>query len=73
MFGRNNSPETVWLCHNCHDKITTEQNGISPKARSKNASQIEKDAYEEISIAGLLDTVGTRIKRRALEKLKKTI
>lgn len=60
-FARANSKKTVLLCKNCHFKITTEQNKVSPKSRSKDASHLEKIAYQLISIGALLGEIGNQL------------
>jgi hypothetical protein len=60
-FARANSEKVVLLCKNCHSKITNEQNKVSPKSRSKDASYLEKMAYQLISIGALLKEVGNQL------------
>lgn len=67
-FGAANSPETIWLCHNCHDKITHDQNQMPPKARSRKASYEDKQNFEDVSIGSLLEQIGMRLKKRGLKK-----
>lgn len=59
--GRNNSDWIKPLCKNCHAKITTEQNKLSPKIRSSEASLQNKRAFNIISIGGLLKEIGDRL------------
>lgn len=54
VYGRSNSDQVQPLCKNCHAKITKEQNKVSPKSRSSNASNLEKIAYQLITIGALL-------------------
>ena len=61
VYGRNNSEKVQPLCKNCHSKITKEQNKLSPKARSGNASQAQKRAFQVISIGALLKELGTQL------------
>jgi hypothetical protein len=68
VFGRGNSPEIIIVCHNCHDKITHDQNLFPPKARSKKADQEDKRDFEDVSIGSLLELTGKRLKRRGLGK-----
>ena len=67
-FGRNNSPETIWLCLNCHKKITELQNLLPPKVRSKSASNHDKRRMEDVSIAGDLELLSQRLKNRAVDE-----
>ena len=59
--GRNNSDWLEPLCKNCHFKVTSVQNKVSPKARSKNASLYNLKAFNIISIGGLLKLMGERL------------
>ena len=59
--GRNNSDWKKPLCKNCHSKITTEQNKLSPKARSKNASLKNLKAFNIISIGSLIRELGQQL------------
>jgi RecJ-like exonuclease len=68
VFGRTNGTETIWLCHNCHDKITYDQNQLSPKVRSRNATFDDKKALEDVSIGSLLELLGDQMKKRGLGK-----
>ena len=52
--GRNNSDWIKPLCKNCNIKITAEQNKLSPKTRSKDASLQKLKAFNIISIGALL-------------------
>lgn len=61
IYGKNNSERVVPLCKNCHSKITKEQNKLSPKARSKNASNNQKRGFQILSIGALLKELGTRL------------
>lgn len=56
--GRNNSDGVVPLCKNCHFKITAEQNKVSPKDRSGEASLLKKRSYQLISHGALLKEMG---------------
>ena len=64
IFGRGNGPETIIVCHNCHDKITHDQNLFSPKTRSKKANIADKEAFEDVSVGSLLELTGKRLKTR---------
>jgi hypothetical protein len=65
IYGRNNDPEIIILCHNCHDKVTYDQNSsFSSMDRSKNANKKAKKAVEDVSIGSLLEIIGTHLKRR---------
>jgi hypothetical protein len=59
--GRNNSDWVEPLCKNCHAKVTAQQNKLSPKARSKNASLQNLRAFNVISIGALLKEIGERL------------
>lgn len=61
IFGRANSERTELLCKNCHAKITHEQNKVSPKSRSKNASYLEKSLYQLLTIGVLIRDLGNQI------------
>ncbi|WP_440948339.1 HNH endonuclease signature motif containing protein [Methanosarcina sp. T3] len=61
IFGRNNSDQVQPLCKNCHSKITKEQNKLSPKARSGNASPEQKRAFQLVSMGAWLTLVGTQL------------
>ncbi|NCP71963.1 HNH endonuclease [archaeon] len=62
--GKANSNTTVAICQNCHNKITCEQNKLSPKLRSnKNKDSLIKLGYQLLSHGALLKTLGeTQIK-----------
>ena len=60
-FGRNNSDHVILLCKNCHAPITYEQNKVPPKSRSKNASYLEKIAYQLVTIGALLREIGIQL------------
>lgn len=45
VYGRGYSDDVVPLCKNCHAKVTAGQNVLSPKARSKAASPVERLVY----------------------------
>ena len=60
-YGRSNSDQVQPLCKNCHSKITREQNKLSPKARSGNASPEQKRAFQIVSIGALLTELGTQL------------
>ena len=60
IFGKINSPYTIALCNNCHNKITYEQNKLAPKDRS-NFNEIKKLKFLLISIGGLLKTIGEEL------------
>jgi hypothetical protein len=59
--GRNNSDWTKPLCLNCHRKITSEQNKLSPKVRSSKASLQNLRAFNIVSIGALLREIGDRL------------
>ncbi len=68
--GRNFSPNVILLCKNCHYKITIEQNKITPKRRSKNATPNDLVKFMLISEGVLLNEMGTVLKNTG-EKLNK--
>jgi len=68
VFGKSNSPETIIICHNCHDKITHDQNMFPPKARSKKAPMVDKIRFEDVSTGSLLELIGKKLKKRGLGK-----
>ncbi len=68
IFGRANSPETIILCHNCHDKITHDQNKLPPKVRKRSATPEDKQALEDVTTGSYLELIGKRIKKRGMEK-----
>ncbi len=61
IYGRNNSDETIPLCKNCHSKITSEQNKVDPKKRSKNATSLEQRGFWFISIGALIKGIGDEL------------
>ncbi len=61
VYGRSNSDKVQPLCKNCHSKVTGEQNKLSPKARSGNASPEQKRAFQLVSIGALLKELGTKL------------
>jgi len=68
QYSKATSPETIILCHNCHDKITHDQNLLPPRARSKQASDAERRAFEDLSIGSLIESIGSHLKKRGLDK-----
>ena len=58
IFGRNYSPVIIPLCKNCHFLQTREQNKISPKKRSKNASENELEQFMLVSVGALFKLMG---------------
>jgi hypothetical protein len=60
-YGKNNSEEVLPFCKNCHAMITYEQNKLSPKARSKNASPEQKRDFVLVSIGAALLLFGTKL------------
>lgn len=60
--GKNFSPNTVLLCKNCHYKITYEQNKITPKRRSKNATINDLVNFMLISEGVLFNEMGRVLK-----------
>jgi len=65
IFGKVNSDEKVWLCPNCHIKITLTQNSFPPKIRSNNATDLQKFAFQLISQGELLIILGEKQKEIA--------
>lgn len=61
IFTRDASEEVTLLCKNCHAKITNEQNKVSPKSRSKDASYLEKLAYQLVTIGAMLRDTGKQL------------
>jgi hypothetical protein len=59
LYGKSNSDRVIPLCKNHHTKVTREQNKLSPKARSENASPEQKRAFQIVSIGALLTELGT--------------
>ena len=67
VFGRVNGSEIIRLCHNCHDKITKDQNSLPPKVRSKNSNEDDKLRFILVSIGSLLELIGKYLKKLGLE------
>ncbi|WP_229390421.1 HNH endonuclease [Methanosarcina sp. DH2] len=61
IFGRSNSDLVTTLCKNCHAIITAEQNKVPRKSRSKNASYLEKVAFQLISVGAYLREIGKQL------------
>ncbi len=68
IFGRMNSTETIVLCRNCHDKITSKQNELAPLDR-KATDPIKKMAYKLQSISGLHQRTSDELSKLAKELL----
>ncbi len=64
VFGKENSSVTTLLCLNCHAKITSKQNSISPKKRKN------KFAFKQISHGRLLELIGLELQRDGLRLLE---
>lgn len=64
IFGKELGEETILLCHNCHDKITHDQNKLSPYER-KNTK-----AFSLLSIGSLLILIGKELMRYGKNSLK---
>jgi hypothetical protein len=60
-YGKNNSEEVLPYCKNCHAMMTGDQNKLSPKARSKNASPEQKEAFVLVSIGSALKSFGDKL------------
>jgi hypothetical protein len=54
-FGRAYSDDLVLLCKNCHTKVTAGQNLVAPKARSKNASLLDRLIYALLTFILLIE------------------
>ena len=61
IFGRMNSTETIVLCRNCHDKITSKQNELAPSDRKAGTNQTQKIAYKLRSIGALSIRIGEEL------------
>jgi 5-methylcytosine-specific restriction endonuclease McrA len=70
IFGRNISSEIMLLCKNCHYKVTYEQNEITPKKRSKDASPEDLEKYTLISIGALLQGIGKTVEKSGIRLLE---
>lgn len=70
IFGRNSSPIVTWLCKNCHYKVTHEQNVITPKKRSKDASPEDLEKFTLISIGALLQEIGKTVEISGIQLLE---
>ncbi|WP_321431132.1 HNH endonuclease signature motif containing protein [uncultured Methanolobus sp.] len=68
--GRNNSDWIEPLCKNCHFKVTSKQNRIKPKARSKNTSLQNLRAFNIISIGALAVELGNRLMKVGYEMVE---
>lgn len=53
LYGRKRSPKTRPLCKNCHAKITSEQNKLSPKVRKES-----QQGFALVSIGAILKEIG---------------
>jgi hypothetical protein len=62
VFGKHFSKEKILLCHNCHDKITHEQNKLPPRVR-KAKSGIFLIATVLRSVGALLEVIGKNLIR----------
>jgi len=58
LDGRANSDYIIPLCHNCHAKITVEQNKIKPKDRSSKATLLKRKGMQLISQGSFLKVMG---------------
>lgn len=70
VFGKSNSSETVLLCHNCHDKITSEQNKFPVSARKKEAPKVLKIAFGIRTVGSLMEVSGKQLIRFSDEILE---
>ncbi|WMW22415.1 HNH endonuclease [Methanolobus mangrovi] len=61
LFSRANSEMTVPLCKNCHAKITSEQNKLSPKIRSKTSSRKNNIRLFLVSVGGILKIIADQL------------
>lgn len=64
ISGKENSGVTTLLCLNCHAKITSKQNSISPKKRKN------KFAFKQISHGRLLELIGLELQKDGLKLLE---
>ena len=64
IFGRILGEETILLCHNCHDKITHDQNGLAPKERK------QPKCFFLVSIGSLLILIGKELMKYGKNSLK---
>ncbi len=64
IFAKSNSNETILLCPNCHGKITSKQNSISPKQRKN------KFAYKQLSQGRILELIGLELQKDGLRLLE---
>jgi hypothetical protein len=62
VFGKKFDKEKILLCHNCHDKITHEQNKLPPKVR-KAKSEIFLIVFVLRSVGALLEVIGKNLIR----------
>lgn len=60
IFVKGYSSEKVLLCHNCHDKITYEQNKLPPKVR-KAKTGIYLIVTVLRSVGALLEVIGRNL------------
>ncbi|MCD6476975.1 MAG: HNH endonuclease [Candidatus Aenigmarchaeota archaeon] len=60
IFGKANNSETILLCPNCHAKITSEQNKLSPQIRKCSSSKAKK-RFKMISQGALLKLIGEEL------------
>lgn len=65
--GRSNSDWVKPLCKNHHAKVTAEQNKLSPKIRSSEASEQNMRAYNIISNGALLRELGQHLINLGME------
>ncbi|MFA5125386.1 MAG: hypothetical protein WC462_00080 [archaeon] len=61
VFSRGYSEETVYLCPNCHARITADQNKFAPKTRKKKSPSRRLLAIH--SSLSLLETISAKSKQ----------
>lgn len=70
LFGKAHSDVQVPLCLNCHTKITSVQNRVNPKKRSKKASKKHKIGYLLVTQGRMLELIGRKSQEIGAELLK---
>ena len=66
VFSKAVGKETILLCHNCHDKITHDQNAFPPSIRKHNTI-----AYYLRTQGSLLELIGKKQKELSMKESKK--
>lgn len=70
IYGKKYSKETVWLCLNCHKRITDEQNKLPVRVR-KSYSRQDKDTVAIASIGALMKRMGYELLEISQRRSKK--